>query len=124
MIVVTFRHYRETLLRQLRNLLIDKFFGAILSSELKTIPPYIGKVILIKNWLNNKQCNGWFFGDTETDILAGNSLGFRTIAVSFGIRSKNILKDCKPNYLIKSWNTEYWPRELVNTLNINFSTVA
>jgi phosphoglycolate phosphatase len=37
-----------------------------------------------------------FVGDTETDISAGRHLGMKTIAVSFGIRNRNILLEYEP----------------------------
>jgi phosphoglycolate phosphatase len=41
--------------------------------------------------------NAWMIGDTEADILAGQTLGLRTIAVTCGIRSAAFLQDLHPS---------------------------
>jgi phosphoglycolate phosphatase len=42
----------------------------------------------------------WMIGDTEADIMAGQTLGVPTIAVTCGIRSGNYLKAFRPNAMI------------------------
>ena len=39
-------------------------------------------------------------GDTEADIMAGQTLGVETIAVTCGIRSGNYLQSFRPTALI------------------------
>ncbi len=57
--------------------------------------------------------NAWMIGDTEADVLAGQTLGIQTIALTCGIRSRNYLQRFEPthvqadllsavNYLIRS----------------------
>ena len=45
---------------------------------------------------------GWFLGDTETDIKAGQMLGLKTAAVSFGIRTVEHIKLMEPDIIIES----------------------
>jgi len=42
----------------------------------------------------------WMIGDTEADIMAGQTLGVETIAVTCGIRSGNYLQSFRPTALI------------------------
>ncbi len=43
-----------------------------------------------------------FVGDTETDILAGQNLGMKTIGVSFGIRTKPLLSQLNPDFIFET----------------------
>ena len=42
-------------------------------------------------------------GDTDHDVLAGKAAGCRTVAVTYGIRSREELKACRPDALIDSF---------------------
>ncbi len=44
--------------------------------------------------------NAWMIGDTEADIMAGQSLGLETVALTCGIRSSNYLQSFRPTYLM------------------------
>lgn len=44
--------------------------------------------------------NDIFIGDTGEDIITGKKLGVRTIAVSYGILNKNVLKEYHPDYIV------------------------
>ena len=47
--------------------------------------------------------NSWIIGDTETDIHAGRLAKYgKAIAISRGIRSKELLETAKPDYLINN----------------------
>lgn len=46
---------------------------------------------------NRGQC--WMIGDTEADVLAGQALGFRTIALTCGIRSQSYLNQFSPTQI-------------------------
>jgi phosphoglycolate phosphatase len=42
----------------------------------------------------------WMIGDTEADIMAGQTLGLDTVAVTCGIRSSAYLQSFRPTYLL------------------------
>lgn len=42
----------------------------------------------------------WMIGDTEADIMAGQTLNIETVAVTCGIRSSSYLQTFQPTYLI------------------------
>ncbi|MGF1569752.1 MAG: HAD family hydrolase [Nodosilinea sp.] len=42
----------------------------------------------------------WMIGDTEADIMAGQTLGLDTVAVTCGIRSGSYLQSFRPTYLL------------------------
>jgi phosphoglycolate phosphatase len=44
--------------------------------------------------------NTWMIGDTEADIMAGQTLGIDTVAVTCGIRSRSYLKGFRPTHLL------------------------
>lgn len=101
LILVTLRTYPEQLQKELRHLNLDKYFAAVLTSPAESSPRWTIKVSLIKNFLAGKTITGGvMIGDTETDILAGNSLGYRTVGVLSGIRSRRLLSEAQPSYLV------------------------
>lgn len=44
--------------------------------------------------------NAWMIGDTEADIMAGQTLGLETVALTCGIRSRNYLQGFRPTCLM------------------------
>jgi len=42
----------------------------------------------------------WMIGDTEADIMAGQTLGVETVAVTCGVRSHNYLQTFRPTHII------------------------
>ena len=97
MVLVTLRHSREMLLTQLIKLNLNKYFNDILSSGDNIKPRWKIKYNLINEYVKGRDSkNNVIIGDTETDILAGKKLGFKTIAVLCGIRNTGLLKS-KPN---------------------------
>lgn len=101
-LLVTLRTYSERTSWQLKNLGIYSWFGSILShpgtgileERWQVKVNLINKSGILKNVIT-KDCV--FIGDTETDILAGKSLGMKTIGVSFGIRAKELLLPLRPD---------------------------
>ena len=92
MIIVTLRHSEEMLLKQLKTFGLRKYFIDVLSSGDDVKPRWKMKYNLVTYFLKNeKRENHVMIGDTETDILAGNKLGFYTIAVLCGIRNRELL---------------------------------
>ena len=61
------------------------------------------KYNLIKKFLqDNCDPDHIVIGDTETDIIAGNELGLKTIAVLNGIRTKELLLKSNPDFICNS----------------------
>jgi len=109
LVLVTLRRSREILIWELEKLKLHKMFAYVLSSagsgsssERAAI-----KVALTNQVLSARNASTWFVGDTETDILAGQRLGSRTVAVTFGIRSAERLTPLKPDRTVDT------PNELV-----------
>jgi len=97
LILITLRNNRENLLWELNNFGLNKYFkGVLVDSPLKIK----NKVSLIKDYVerNSENDNFIIVGDTEADIFAGKELGILTIAVTYGIRSKEFLMKLKPDF--------------------------
>ncbi len=116
-VIVTLRTYAERTCWQLKTLGIYSWFGHILSHPGRGIVKdrWIIKANLIKKAdlfkdIDARDCI--FIGDTETDVLAGKNLGMKTIAVSFGIRTKKLLLRTKPDLLFQKQSelSEYLER--------------
>lgn len=102
-ILITLRRNNIALEKQLNKFNIRQYFDFILSGFNNEIPPWKVKVDLFHTVISADDLSilkGSFIGDTETDILAGKQLGFKTIAVLSGIRSKEILEKYNPDYII------------------------
>ena len=105
--LVTLRNNSSELNRQLKHLGISNWFSNILSSSGDASGPdrHFVKTNLIRGFLP-EVFGGWFLGDTETDLRAGRALGLKTAAVSFGIRSPELIQKERPDRLLNH------PREL------------
>lgn len=103
LVLVTLRSHADQLKKELQYLDLNNYFAAVLTSSEETSPRWTIKVSLIKGYLAGKASdNGVVIGDTETDILAGHNLGYRTIGVLNGIRSRRLLSEAKPTHLVDS----------------------
>ena len=109
--LVTLRRNDLTLKNELLNLGIITWFCEILSTEgdPNSEVRHLSKVNLVNQSIG-KICDGFFIGDTETDLRAGKELNLTTVGVTFGIRSENILLNENPSILVNS------PKDLVNLL--------
>lgn len=98
LVLVTLRNNKEALIWELNNFGLTSYFKEILmGSQLKT------KTQLIKDYLGrNKEDYGIIVGDTEIDILAGKELGLVTIAVTYGIRTKDFLSRFNADFYLDS----------------------
>ncbi|MBT3666093.1 MAG: HAD family hydrolase [Opitutae bacterium] len=107
--LVTFRKNPRTLKKELCDLGISSWFKDVLSinGDVNHRDRHEGKVNLIRDHYK-KDLNGFFIGDTETDIRAGKVLGLKSIAVTFGIRNADILMREEPDIILNS------PAALVN----------
>lgn len=102
-ILVTLRHSHNQVLKQLETFGIQDYFDEVLSSGEETDPKWQIKQRLINRYFNqNAFTEGVFIGDTETDILAGKSFNFKTIAVLSGMRNYDFLMKVKPDSIVPS----------------------
>lgn len=103
-VLVTLRTHPDRVQRQLANLGISPWFDKVLAhSAITNGERWQVKVNLINRLdiLKTARLEDCvFIGDTETDILAGQHLGMKTIAVSFGIRTRDILTGLKPDVIM------------------------
>lgn len=105
LVLVTLRHSHEQVLKQLNILGIHDYFEVVLSSGSEEEPKWRIKQGLIQSYFNNNiPAEGFFIGDTETDIMAGKSFNFKTIGVLSGMRNYAYLKQVGPDVIIPSLN--------------------
>ena len=102
LLLVTMRHDRTALDWQLDRLGLRPLFSAVLATP--SVPGAadqgLAKASLVREALGPGPFEGWFIGDTGTDILAGRELGVRTAAVAFGIRGAEELVPLAPDRLL------------------------
>ena len=94
--LVTLRHSRDGLDRQLEQLQLTALFDRVVSA------PAVGQPAAFKASLIQRLApasTGWLIGDTEADILAGKALGFTSCGVTSGLRSADILRESSPDYI-------------------------
>ncbi len=97
--LVTLRRRVHNLHWQLEGLGLASYFEELVAAPAGNTPAYETKARAVSNLLPRQQ-KGWFIGDTETDILAGQALGCRTLAVCTGIRNRILLARHQPNLLV------------------------
>jgi len=101
LILVTLRNDKKALINQLKNMkLINLFDKILVASGRKVRNKWKIKSKLIKSF-DTYSKDSIIIGDTESDILAGKYLGFKTVAVFSGMRDKKILKKFKPDSLVR-----------------------
>lgn len=106
-VLVTLRTYENKTLWELNNhLQISSWFSDVLSLSGDMYPKGLRWKAKSDALLNsgidlsfNKK-DLFFVGDTETDIKAAKELGIHSIAVSFGIRSRDLLELAEPDIII------------------------
>lgn len=90
LVLVTRRNNEHHLLEQLQNLGLKEFFTSILvtTNKMETIKTfgYTKKDLLI--------------GDTEEDIQTAKGLGLQSVAVTWGLRSKEYLQQHSPTHVV------------------------
>lgn len=94
MYILTARQNKKNLFKQLDKLNITRFFVDILPTEHKTTKEQIlkSRFALMSNDI--------IIGDTGYDIVTGKNVGIRTIAISHGFLSKEVLGKYEPDFLI------------------------
>ncbi len=103
LVLVTLRNRRANLMWELDYFDLKKYFSAILTRE-DNHGDHKVKIELIREYTQSPQAAGMIIGDTESDIRAGQELGLRTVAVTCGIRTKELLQALNPDYIIDSMN--------------------
>jgi len=111
LILVTLRKSNSQLEKQLTALKLMGYFTDVLRSGDNLEPRWMIKYNIIKEYIGNEfDSSHILISDTENDIIAGNELGFKTIAVLNGIRTKELLIISNPTFICKS------VRDLLNIL--------
>ncbi len=98
LVLVTMRRHRERLNHQLRRLAVRPLLNKVL---LRGCEGDGTKVDMIRSDIGVGLSSCIIVGDTESDILAGKSLGMSTVAVLSGIRNRNTLVRCCPDRIIE-----------------------
>lgn len=91
LVLMTLRCSVEALHGELRHLELVSLFDRILSSGEQRIPRWGIKVDLIHSDGYQDGTPGVIIGDSESDIVAGKQLGLRTVGISCGIRTEDLL---------------------------------
>ena len=107
--LVTMRHDRLLMERQLTRLALRDFFEQTICRSGQSDTR--AKWELIRCHAEHKVSKAVIVGDSEEDILAGKKLGFPTIGVASGIRTQEVLQDLQPDLIIQHIG------ELVSILN-------
>ncbi len=97
LVLVTLRNRTDVLEEELAALGIRDWFKAVLATDGDADGPdrHSAKVGIVSRKFGNVS-GGWFIGDTETDLRAGNALGLHRAAVTFGIRESALLEKEDP----------------------------
>lgn len=104
LVLVTLRHPRQVqdfLQAQGLEPLIDEVYGAVdmnaaLANRVEQKRELLGQAIAQQKAQGHFTKNSWMVGDTEADILAGQSAGLSTAALSCGARSQAYLQRLQP----------------------------
>ena len=98
LILVTLRKNRDTALEE-----IDRFGLRTIFSDVRTSAAGADPVQTKAHEMRpNAKAGDWIIGDTEADILAGQSLGLTTCGVLSGIRDEKLLSALHPTHLVAS----------------------
>lgn len=102
--LITLRDNRNNLFEEIKDLDLEKFFKKIMVESGKGVKDkYLIKSRLIEEWGGSGQKIA-IVGDTETEIMAGKQTGIKTVAVTSGIRSCQILSSYGPDFVIDKFS--------------------
>jgi len=99
--LISFRQSEKNLFWQLKKLGIDKYFKKIIHCPHTSGKPWQEKVKLIRKNLKPKE-KALIIGDTEVDIRAAKIVGIKSVGVTSGIRTKELLRREKPDFLVSN----------------------
>jgi phosphoglycolate phosphatase len=102
LLLATARRSHRSLTWQLERIGIGGYFHRVLAIPPAAASRAEAKAASVREALVEPSQPGWFVGDTETDLRAGRLLGFRTAAVSFGIRRAAELRQSAPDKLLET----------------------
>lgn len=103
LVLVTLRNSHDQVLKQLKQFELLSFFKTVLSSGEETNPKWSIKTNLINSQFGSELPEkAIFIGDTETDILAGKNLGFKTVGVLNGMRNYELISEVSPDFILPS----------------------
>ncbi len=104
--IVSFRTQNENLKNQLKEFGIINVNTIIRGFSPETIIDE--KADMIQEVVPNP--SGWIIGDTPYEITAGQRLGLKTIACTWGDKSKSTLESYKPDFIVDS------PKEILDII--------
>lgn len=97
--LISLRQSKKNLFWQVKKLGINKYFKKIIHCPYTSGKPWQEKAKLIRNNLRSKE-QAVIIGDTEVDIRAAKISGIKSIGITSGIRTKELLIKEKPDFLI------------------------
>jgi len=97
--LISLRQFKKNLFWQVKKLGIDKYFKKIIHCPHTSGKPWQEKAKLIRKNLRSKE-QAVMIGDTEVDIRAAKISGIKSIGITSGIRTKELLIKEKPDSLI------------------------
>lgn len=104
--LITLRHSKNNTIKQIKNLGLKSYFKKLLISKQEDeIISKIRKIISRDN-------HAFVVGDTEKQILIARKLKLISVAVLSGIRNEKLLRNMKPQFLMK--NIKFLPKLLIN----------
>jgi phosphoglycolate phosphatase-like HAD superfamily hydrolase len=98
LVLASMRRNRKSAREQVRNLGIAKLFQSIRFSSPDSGPR--GKAASVTSVIPRGSSGKVWVGDTEADVAAAKIAGFRSIAVSCGIRSRRLLLELEPHLVV------------------------
>lgn len=90
--------------------LLDIAFGEREGIKRKPCPDSVNEVVKI---LGVEKENCYYVGDSEVDVKTAHNAEIKCIACTWGFRSKNVLENEKPEYIIDS------PEEILRIVGVN-----
>ncbi len=82
--------------------IINLFSLVVTAEDLENPKPHPEGIHKIVNTLSNRKEEVYFIGDTEVDILTAKNAGVKSIAVTWGFRSREFLEKYKPDHLVNT----------------------
>ncbi len=100
LVLVTMRQDRESLLEQLDELSLRKFFSAVYSRDGCDEPTSKSK--LIRLFDDSLRDDAAIVGDSEADVEAARELGIESVCVTSGVRGRRYLDELQPDEVVST----------------------
>lgn len=102
----------DHLVKELNEKLFKGLFNVALGTKKGVLnKPHPQIISNILNELKIKSSEAIYIGDTEVDIRTANNAKMDVVAVTWGFRNEDQLRELHPNYTIRK------PKQLINVLN-------